>query len=250
MPVALAPRYWGGHLLAVVLVLLACWLGVWQLEAWQAQRDLEARDLTGVAPEPLQDLIGPDDPFPGEEVGHPVELSGTWVPESTVFIEGRQHEGRDGYWVVTPVEVDGGGGAAMYVVRGWSAEPQAPAPAPGPVTLTAWLQPTEGTTAVDPDRSDDVLPQIRVADLVQYVDQDLYGAFGIATEPLDGLAPAELEQLPGASAFTGLKNFLYGIQWFVFGAFAAFIWWRWSRDLATAVERTEETADEAVPSRP
>ncbi|MDN4161184.1 SURF1 family protein [Nocardioides abyssi] len=249
MPVALHPRYWAGHLLAIVLVLLAGRLGLWQLDSWQAHRDAEAVDHSRTAPEPLVDVMGPDDPFPGEKVGRPVDVSGTWVPSGTVFVEGREHDGEEGYWVVTPLEVEGGGGSALYVVRGWSATPEAPAPAPGPVEVTAYLQATEGTNATDPDRSDDVLPQVRTADLIQHVDQDLYGAFAIAREPLDGLATAEVEQVAGASAFTGLKNFLYGIEWFVFGAFAAFIWWRWSRDLGAAAAQEQEPADEAVASR-
>ena len=41
-----APRYWPGHLLVVVLVGVAVWLGSWQWDAWDARRDAEARDLT------------------------------------------------------------------------------------------------------------------------------------------------------------------------------------------------------------
>ena len=33
----------------------------------------------------------------------------------------------------------------------------------------------------------------------------------------------------------GVRNLLYAVEWWVFGAFAAFIWWRWRRD-ATAPE--------------
>ena len=42
-----------------------------------------------------------------------------------------------------------------------------------------------------------------------------------------GLAPASAEHLPGADASTGLRNLLYAFQWWVFGAFAIFMWWRW-----------------------
>ncbi|MTB83489.1 hypothetical protein GGQ24_03965 [Nocardioides sp. zg-578] len=249
VPVALHPRYWGGHLLALVLVALACRLGLWQLDSWQAHREAEVADFSDVTPVPLLDVIGPDDPFPGDKVGRPVELSGTWVPEGTVYIEGREHDGEDGYWAATPVEVDGGGGSALYVVRGWTPSPaEAPAPPVGPAEVTAYFEPTEGTNASDPDRTDDVLPQVRTADLVQHVDQDLFSGFGIAREPFAGLEEAELDQVSQASAFTGLKNFLYGIEWFVFGGFAAFIWWRWSRELAAPRERDEDAADEPVTS--
>lgn len=251
MPSVLAPRYWGAHLLALLMVAAASGLGWWQWDSYQARRDAEAVDLTRVEPIPLAEAMGPDDPFPGEYVGQPVLVEGSWLPEGTVYVSGREHEGRDGFWVVTPLAVGAATDPALPVVLGWSPTvEEAPAAPTGPGAVTAWLQPTDGTGEADTDRTDDVVPQVRTADLIQHVDQDLYGAFGIATEPLDGLATAEVEQVTEASAFTGLKNLLYGIEWFVFGGFAAFIWWRWSRDLATAAERTEEAAEEAVPSRP
>ena len=39
--------------------------------------------------------------------------------------------------------------------------------------------------------------------------------------------PATAEHLPGADASTGLRNLLYAFQWWVFGLFAIFMWWRW-----------------------
>jgi len=65
----LHPRYWGYHLVVVVALVAAGLLGLWQYHGWQERRTAEARDLTQVAPIPLADAIGPDDPFPGEYVG-------------------------------------------------------------------------------------------------------------------------------------------------------------------------------------
>ena len=89
MPSYLAPRFWGVHLLAVVLATTAGLLGYWQLDAWQERRAAEAVDLTRLAPIPLADALGPDDPFPGDKVGQPVVIEGTWVPEGTVFVDCR-----------------------------------------------------------------------------------------------------------------------------------------------------------------
>lgn len=232
----LAPRYWGGHLLGLLAVGIALGLGVWQYAAWQAHREAEAVDLTGATPVPLADVIGPDDPFPADRVGQPVVLDGTWVPAGTVFVSGREVDGTEGYWVVTPLAIEGQDGSAVPVVRGWIADPeQAPAPPIGSARLDAWLQPPEGTGEMDEDPSDDVLPQMRMADLVQRVDQDLYGAYGVAEQPETGLAAATPSQLPEVGALTSIRNLLYAIEWWFFGAFAAFIWWRWV---------TEETPEE------
>ena len=235
----LAPRYWGYHLVVVAALVAAGLLGLWQYHGWQERRAAEARDLTQVAPIPLADAIGPDDPFPGTLVGQPVEVHGTYLG-NTFWVSGRQHEGRDGYWVVDPVRV---GDSVLPVVRGWEATPswgqRGPEPS-GPADLVGWLQPSESTGARDDDPTDRLLPQLRVADLAQYFDEDLYGAYVVTRDPGAGVVQADLEQLPDASRFTALRNLLYAVEWWFFGAFAAFVWWRWVR------EETEEPATAEV----
>lgn len=258
---ALAPRFWGAHLLALVLVAAAGALGVWQFESWQGHREAKATDLSTLTPMTLDEVFGSDDPFPGDKVGQPTVVSGAWVPGSTVYVEGRAHAGEPGYWVVTFLGISGPDDPALPVVRGWIADhTTAPAAPQGPAELLVWLQPTEGTNQVDQDRSDDVIPQVRTADLIQHVDQDLYAGFGIVVDPAEappgdwpvgsrasnagseGLEFADLTQLPQVSATTGLKNLLYAIQWWVFGAFALFIWWRYLLD-ALALRRAEDAAE-------
>jgi cytochrome oxidase assembly protein ShyY1 len=248
VPTVLAPRLWGGHLLAAVLVAATVVLGLWQLDAWQTRRADEARDLTRVPPVALVDVMGPDDPFPGREVGRPVEVEGTWVPTGTVFVSGREHEGQNGYWMVTPLAVGGAEEPAIPVVLGWVADPgAAPAPPEGEQQLVGWLQPPEGTGATDEDPTDDVLPQLRIADVVQHVDQDLYGAYAVARDGVAGLPAADLSQLPEAGTFTALRNFLYAVEWWVFGAFVVLIWWRWLRDQSAPEEDgPDEQAEEGA----
>ena len=36
--------------------------------------------------------------------------------------------------------------------------------------------------------------------------------------------------MPEVGTFTALRNLLYAFEWWFFGAFAAFVWWRWVRD--------------------
>ncbi len=237
----------GAHLLALVAVGSAGLLGYWQYDAWQERRAAESVDLTQDAPEPLADVMGPDDPFPSDHVGRPVTVAGSWVPDGTVFVSGREHEGDDGYWVVTPLAVGSPDAPALPVVRGWASSPdQAPAPPSGTVELIAWLQPTQGTGEADDDPTDDVLPQVRTADLIQHVDQDLYGAYAVAQEPEPGLVAAELEQLPEVGASSGLRNLLYAVEWWFFGLFAAFIWWRWVSEQTPESDDAQDSADSSL----
>ena len=267
MPSPLAPRYWGVHLLALVLALAAVGLGVWQYHAWSERRAAEAIDLTRHDPVPLESVMGPDSPFPGDKVGQPVILKGRWVPGSTLFISGRVQDGRDGYWVVTPLAITGADDPAIPVVRGWVPHTsQAPRPPTGRAEMVGWLQPPEGTGEMDTDPTDDVLPQLRTADVIQHVDQDLYGAYAVVADTAapghwpvgkdalndgtTGLAHADLEQLPSAGAFTALRNLFYAIEWWFFAGFAVFVWWRWTQDLRREDEPSPEPERDPVPSKP
>ena len=240
--VLISPRMVGLHLLALVATTVAVWLGLWQYDAWQTGRESQVVDRANATPRTLAAVMSPDDPYPGDAIGQPVEFRGRWLEDETFFVSGREDRGRSGYWVVTPVAVCGTGCAqdnpAMLVVRGWSAEAEDSGPAPaGAVDLAGWLQPPEGSGTPDPDPTDDVLPEVRIADAIQRVDQDLYGAYVIAeaapTGAIDGtdnLATVSPASLPEPSTFTALRNLLYAVEWWVFGGFALFIWWRWCTD--------------------
>ena len=245
-----SPRLWGVHLLALVLLAATIALGLWQLGTWRDHRSDEQQDATKAAARPISDVMGPDDPFPGLMTGHPVVVSGEWVPSGTVYVSGRENHGVEGYWVVTPVAVGGAGQPAVPVVRGWvKAIDQAPSPATGGVELTGWLQPPEGANGMaDDDPTDDVLPQLRIADVIQHVDQDLYGAYVVDRDPAPGLQKASLAELPGAGTTTGLRNFLYGLEWWVFSGFVVYIWWRHIQEV-TAKAPEGDAQEDAVPSR-
>jgi cytochrome oxidase assembly protein ShyY1 len=252
----LAPRVLLLHVLGVAATTAAVLLGLWQLDAWQAGRAAEARDLAGEAARPLADVMTSDDPFPGADVGRPVTLSGTWLPDSTVLVDGRDLDGRTGMWVVTPVAVCAAGSTscdpdtdpAMLVVRGWTpAATAVPPPPEGVVQLTGWLQPGEGTGAPDLDPTDDVLAELRIASAIQHVDQDLYGAYVVARDGVgrDGLEPVTPDSLPAPSTFTSLQNLLYAVEWWLFGAFAVFLWQRWVRDELARRRATAENGSGA-----
>jgi cytochrome oxidase assembly protein ShyY1 len=232
----LAPRLWGLHALAVLATTAAVLLGIWQYDAWGSRREDQATARAHAPAKPLASVMSPDDPFPGNAVGQPVRLSGRWLPRSTVYVEDRVQHGRRGVWAVTPVAVcdragSCGSAAAMLVVRGWAPTVRsAPAPPTGRVDVTGWLQPGEGSGTTDPNPADDVIPEMRVADAIQHVDQDLYGGYVLARRPTPGLVAVTPASLPKPPTFTAVRNLLYAVEWWVFGGFAVFLWWRWCRD--------------------
>lgn len=233
------------HVLGVTAVVAAVLLGNWQLGAWQMHREDTAAELVDSDPLPLAEVLGPDDPFPGTAVGQRAEVAGTWRGDRTFYVADRDEGGRTGFWRVTPLETDQ---AVLPVVLGWTeAREDLPAPPEGPAEVVGWLQPGEGAGEADPDVTDDVLPTLRIATVSQRVDQDLYSAYLILQTPADdraGLTAVTPASLPDPPTFTGLRNLLYGVEWWAFGAFAAFLWWRWTRDELAVLRRQHETTDD------
>ncbi len=233
------------HAFAVLATVAAVLLGLWQYGVWQDGRHDRTASRVDARPVALDAVMTSDQAFPRTGVGEPVSLSGRWLPRSTMYVSGRVLHGRDGVWAVTPVAVCSGDAArcarapAILVVRGWAASVQAAPPPPtGPVRVTGWLQPGEGSDGPDPHPRDNVFGQLRVADALQLVRQDLYSGYVIArttTPTSEGLDPVTPAALPQASAFTSVRNLLYAIEWWFFGGFAVYVWWRWCRDEVSRV---------------
>jgi surfeit locus 1 family protein len=226
----------------LVALAAAIGLGIWQLHAWQAGRDADARDLSKAAALPLSQVMSGDDTFPGQYLGQPVTFAGSWLPKGTLYVADRDLHGKRGYWVMTPVLV---GKSAMPVVRGWSTKPEAPEPS-GAVDVRGWLQASEGSDVPDDNPEDDVIPEMRIASVVQHVDADLYSAYVVASDAGAGTAGLEKvtpASVPEISSTSHLRNLLYAFQWWIFGGFAVYIWVRWCRDqLEAAAEPAQPVA--------
>jgi cytochrome oxidase assembly protein ShyY1 len=233
------PRFWPGHLAMVVCVAIAAGLGLWQYDAWHQHRADAARDLASNPPVALGTVMTGDSPFPGRSVGQPVTFTGHWVGDN-IYVSDRVRDGRRGYWVVTALLVDRTR-SAMPVVRGWWPTTALPTPT-GETSVTGWLEPTEGSGPIDENAHDHVIPMMRIASLVEHVDADLYSGFVIAREipTQEGIPYVPAVSRPGVSAFTGLRNFFYAVEWWVFGGFALFIWVRWCRDTWELERRGDE----------
>lgn len=250
LPTLLRPSYWAGHLLMVVCVGIAVVLGTWQLDAWSTRRADEARDISNAKPVTLASLMDGDSSFPGRSVGRPVTFSGTWVNDRTLYIDDRYLDDERGYWVVTPVRPVGST-SVVPVVRGWSPKASAAEPT-GEVEITGWLQATEAAGPVDPDPTDDILPVMRLASMAQPIGFDLYSGYVVARDQApaatDGLSAVSATAVPPVSGFTALRNLLYAVEWWVFGAFAFFVWVRWCRDSLHPLDEVEtETEVTAAP---
>jgi surfeit locus 1 family protein len=223
-------------LLATVLgVALTAGLGTWQLnraaQKIAIQSALEARALLPVLA--AADLARDADAAALQHY-RPARLRGQWVAEHTVFLENRQMNARVGFYVVTPLQLEGRH-EAVLVQRGWvvrnlndrSLLPQIATKA-GPVEV-------EGLIAPPPARLYE-FSAVATGAIRQNLD---LAAF--ATETGLRLAPLSLQQQdPAGTANDGLlrqwprptadvqKHYGYAFQWFAMSALMAglYVWFQ------------------------
>jgi len=262
----LSPRLWGLHLLVVAAVAFTTFMGLWQMGVYDERRDEDKANHATTESVPLQDLLGPDDPYTSNADYHPVTFTGTYgATDEQVWVKGREHEGRPGFWLVAPVVVDGvesdagGRDPALLVVRGWSEEAGELPPTPqGDVAITAVLQAGDSRGSAF-DAQTRTLDGIRIPRLVNEMPYDLYGGYGIVTaqDPADpaALTPATLPD-PTSDSTAGLRNLFYAIEWWIFGVFALFMWWRMCQDIrreatvtSPRIPAAKRAAQEAVRAR-
>lgn len=111
-------RFWIITLAAVATVATTLALGAWQLDRGRQKEALHAAIEQRAALPPLGNaaLLG----APAAELLHrPVVVRGTWAAQHTVFLDNRQMNGRQGFFVVTPLLLEGSR-SAVLVERGWA----------------------------------------------------------------------------------------------------------------------------------
>lgn len=231
---AVRPRW----LVLLVVVLAVCsgmaWLGNWQLSRAREQGSDARQARVSAPPVPLEQVLPPRTAFPESGVDQPVSFTGTWDAARQVLLPGRWLHGSEGYWVLTPMQVEG---ATLGVVRGWTssagaATSSAAALPAGPVGVRGVLRPGEEAVARDPGTTSglpgDQLERIDPVALLERWPAPLYTGYVVLTEP----APSGLTAIPPATGDGrfALQNLSYALQWWIFAAFGLFLWYRLVRD--------------------
>ncbi len=222
-------------------------LGAWQLrraaQKIALQRALESR--ANLSPLSASELARSAEQADAQHY-RPVRLRGRWLPERNVFLENRQMGGRVGFYLVTPLQLDGRP-EAVLVQRGWLPRDQRDRTLLPAVATPAGLVEVDGLIAPPPARLYEFAPSTSGV-----IRQNLeLGEF--TTETGLSLAPLSVLQAdsPG-TAGDGLlrqwprpavdvqKHYGYAFQWFALGALMAglYVWFqlvrpRRSRDVRT-----------------
>lgn len=231
---ALKPRWLG--LFALLLAVLASFtmLGLWQLNVArdkgeaQAVRDAPRRPVADVA-----SVLAPHSGFRSDLGGRRVQATGRYAGEQQVLVAPRRLDGVAGRWVLTPLRLASGG--TLPVVRGFVSQ-GAPVPGPpaGTVTVVGSLVPDEGPADDGVSRPAGQLGSVDLSVLVNRWPGPLYNAFVLASseQPAPPAATAALSRVPPPEVPHGLawRNTAYAFQWWIFAAFAAYMWFRMVRD--------------------
>ena len=207
-------------------------LGVWQLNrAAQKQALQQMLDARSTMPELPAASLASTVADAASQHFRRVRLKGRWIAAATLFLDNRQMHGRPGFFVVTPLRLEGSGDAVL-VQRGWAPRdftdrshvPDVPTPtgtvelvghiAPPPARLYEFAGPASGP-------------------IRQNVDLDSYSReAGVPLKPLsvmlDGAAADNLLREWPRPAVDVHKHYGYAFQWFALCALMAglYVWFQ------------------------
>lgn len=219
-------------LATLAMVVLTFSLGRWQLGRAQYKTDLAAAIEARAAAPALQaqDLLGSVN-WP-DQVHRRVLAQGRWLAEQTVYLDNRPMAGRQGLWVLTPLQLEGRS-EVLLVQRGWIARDFLDRTRLAPVEMPAGLVSIEGRLALEPGQlyqlgAQDSGPIRQNLSLSSYRVESglpLLGAVLVQVGP-----PSEgLLRNWDRPDFGVDKHHGYAFQWFSLSALlvALYLWFQW-----------------------
>ncbi len=224
-------RFWLITLLALLAVAVTASLGRWQLSRAATKEALQASMEARLA-EPVLDGATLRGEVTTDALLHRRMVArGQWLAERTVFLDNRQMNGRVGFFVVTPLRLEGSD-VAVLVQRGWvprnfedrSRVPVVETPT-GPVTVAGRIVPPPGklyelgAAEVGPIRQN--------LDLAQFRSETGLPLVAVSIQQTDAAADGLARDWPPGN--TGVdKHYGYAFQWFGLCALIAvlYVWFQ------------------------
>jgi surfeit locus 1 family protein len=216
---------------ALLGVVVTASLGRWQLSR-AAQKEALQAAMAGQQSNFVVDVAALRGTLDATPLVHQrALLKGTWVPERTVYLDNRQMNARVGFFVMTPLQLDGNGGAIL-VQRGWvprhfdnrTALPTVITPA-GKVQVEGYIAPPPsklyepGSPSVGPIRQN--------IDLVQFAAESGLALLPVTLQQTGAASEGVLREWPAVNLGVD-KHYGYAFQWFGLSALIAglYLWFQ------------------------
>lgn len=231
-------------LAAVFFAALGIYLGFWQLGRAAQKEVLQAAMEQQASKPPLTQAVLIN-VFDADAVLHQrILLSGSWVPQSTVYLDNRQMDGKVGFFVLTPMRLQGSNKVVM-VQRGWAPRNfESRETIPGVETPSGLVQ-IEGRIALAPSKLYEPGPSTQQV-IRQNLDMEAFRSqSGLllldVTVRQTGLPSEGLRRDWPAVNFGIDKHYGYAFQWFGLSALVIILY-LWFQIFRPIIFRTKDAS--------
>lgn len=111
-------RFWLVTLATALAMAVTASLGFWQLSRASQKEALQAATEAMKSLAPLGNAQVATLTSATTQLHRPAQLQGRWLAQHSVYLDNRQMNGKPGFYVLTPLVLDGSG-AVVIVQRGW-----------------------------------------------------------------------------------------------------------------------------------
>jgi cytochrome oxidase assembly protein ShyY1 len=224
---AITPRWLFALVTLILFIAISVVLGRWQ---WDRTQDILAAERAAAAePAQISEVLNDDGTWSNSEIGRTVILDGEFTSDE-ILIPNREYQGEPGTWTVTRFQLDNQ--ASIAVVRGWLPNGEISPPIRRePARIEGVLHPSEAfyeganetqIITVDATAIADEWNTSLIDGYVMLQEQDPILLAADAAAPVIVPPTVQVGDVPFP-----LQNFFYAIQWWVFAAFAIFVYGRW-----------------------
>lgn len=226
-------------ILLLIAALVAVRLGAWQLDRAAIRGAEEARQIEAerlaADPVPIGDVLRVGDLVTTDEKLVKVEATGTWGDQ--LLIPHREVDGESAYLVITELRLSEGPdeGAMIAVLRGWISpeevgDASAVAVPTGEASIVGFIH--EDEKAGSGDYPPGEIGAISAGQLLNLWGGPAFSGYLVAAQAVGGGVTAVPPPSYAEGEGMNVRNLLYAGEWFLFGGFALFLWWRMVRDEA------------------
>lgn len=213
---------------ALVGIAVTLALGAWQWGRAQQKLGLEAAIAQRQALTPIgnAEVVAAHSDLQ-RWLHRPVDLRGVWLPQYTVYLDNRQMRAKPGFYVVTPLRLDGSE-SVLLVQRGWVQRdftqrerlPPVQTP-PGPVEVRGRLAPPPAKLYAF--AAEEKGPIRQNLDLAAFSAETGLPLLQLSVQQAGAASEGLLREWPQAASGAD-KNYGYAFQWWALAALIAILY--------------------------